>query len=412
MKKILYLDMTSGVSGDMMLATMVELGAPLTKIISALKSLQGLGSFKIRKSSADRHGIRARRILVDAPSRPRKSPAQIERMLGTGRLPASARKGAIETYQRLARAEAKVHGKTISKVHFHEVGAADAVIDILGTWLGYALIDEPKLFASAVGLGSGQTRGSHGPMLLPAPATLEILKGQSVKVQPVSTELATPTGAALAVQMVSEFGAMPSLVSTRISYATGKRMNPAIPSVLRGVLGIPAGDLAERDMVVEIAANLDDQTPVTLAPVADTLMAAGALDVCFISVQMKKGRPGIRIEILARPGDEKKMCRIVLEQTTTFGVRSSLLQRTIKARSFETRKTPYGKIRYKIGSLDGRVVTASPEPEDVMKAAKRTRQAPHQVYSVLAGIGLNEKTTERRLRAPRSLRRRHPSRKS
>ena len=310
----------------------------------------------------------------------RRNLTEILRLIDASELPPPVKANAAAVFQRLGEAEAKVHGMPIEEVHFHEVGAVDSIVDIVGTCLGFHLLGVERLYSAPITVGTGYVRGDHGTMPLPAPATLELLRGFPIEHRDSRAELTTPTGAAVLTTLVDEFSTMPPLVVGEIGYGAGDDRPGAVPNVLRITLGetqpvggAPTG--ARRDRIVVLETQIDDMTSEWLANLMDQLFAAEALDVTYTPVLMKKGRPGHELRVLVPLAKEGAVLQTLFRESTTFGVRRAESDRIILDRRTATVECPWGNVRVKEGLLGDEVVTASPEFAD-LDAAARTSRVP------------------------------------
>ena len=293
-------------------------------------------------------------------------------------------------FQRIANAEGKVHGLPPEQVHFHEVGAVDSIVDIVGACIGLEMLEKPRLLASQVVEGNGWVDCAHGRFPIPAPATLAILGERGIPLTQCSEphELVTPTGAALLAELVEEFGPMRGLVAKQIGFGLGSRENKTRPNVLRAVLG-DSSDAGqphdwETDTVAVLEANLDDINPEILGHFVELALGAGALDVFHTPVQMKKNRPGVLLSVLCAEGDADKFTELMLRETTSFGVRRYAAERRKLAREFRTVHTAHGDVTVKIGLLDGRVVQAAPEFESCKQLAAEAKVPLREIYEAAA----------------------------
>ncbi len=293
----------------------------------------------------------------------------IVQLLRSSSLPERVQRQAIQVFTRLGEAEAKVHGVPLEEVHFHEVGAVDSIVDIVGVCFGLYYLDIETVWCSPITLGTGFAKGAHGTFPLPAPAALEALKGVPVRQRDTGFELCTPTGAALSASLASGFGTFPPLRVSSIGYGAGDDRPGEVPNVLRIVIG-ENGEARERDRVVQIEANLDDASPQWLGYLQEQLFAAGALEVAITPVLMKKSRPGHLLTVLAAPGKEAVLEDLIFQETPTFGLRKQELERVILARDLVPVATPWGEVRVKVGRRGGALVTAAPEYEDLKKLAR------------------------------------------
>jgi uncharacterized protein (TIGR00299 family) protein len=355
----------SGISGDIFLSCLVDAGWELSRLQAVIDSLKLPESCKVEATRVQRKGIGATHVDVHTPhTHQHRHLHHIEKIINDADLPQTVKNRAIAVFTRLAAAEAKVHGTTIQKVHFHEVGALDAIIDIVGTCAGLEALGITQLYASPVPLGWGWVNCDHGQMPVPAPATLELIAAASVPTRqsPGGGELVTPTGAALIAELAQFRQA--AMKPVKLGTGTGTR-DPEWPNVARLLIGEPL-DAAG---IVEIATNIDDMNPQLYAPVMDKLLSAGALDCWLVPVQMKKGRPGIVLHILARAADEQKLASLVLRETTTLGVRVLPVTRHEAGRDFRTVTTAFGDVQLKLKLVDGKIIGATPEFEDCRKLA-------------------------------------------
>ena len=388
--RIAYLDCFSGISGDMFLGALVDAGVSfelLQRTVAALNVGATLEQFRV-----DRSGITATKIDVlingqrDMPrgeflaeKRDHEYQAahghshghhlaHILKIIAAAPISDVAKQSASRIFSSLGKAEAKVHNLPVEKVHFHEVGAADAIVDIVCAAVGAEALDVQKILCSSLNVGGGIVKCAHGVMPIPAPATLELLKGVPVYSGEVQKELVTPTGAAIISTLASGFGLCPAITPDKIGYGAGARNFAGHSNVLRLVVGevveLEQVNPDSFDEVEVLEANLDDLNPQVIGYTTERLLAEGALDVYTIAVQMKKGRPGIVLTVLARPQDADKLRDILLQETSTLGVRSRREQRYILQRRHYTVRTQWGEVRIKIGSMEGREMNAAPEYED------------------------------------------------
>ena len=293
----------------------------------------------------------------------------------------------LAVFQRIAVAEGKIHGVPAEQVHFHEVGAVDSIIDIVGACIGLELLGKPRVLAGPVVEGTGWIDCAHGRFPIPAPATLAILGARGIGVSQCAEphELVTPTGAALLAEFVEIFSPMRNLVAEKIGFGLGQRDNQTRPNVLRAILGeASAGSAAhdwQTDTIAVIEANLDDLNPEILGNFVEKALAAGALDVFYTPVQMKKNRPGSLLTVLCAEAEADRFCELMLRETSTFGVRRHLAERRKLERHFVSVKTPYGEVTMKLGKLDGRVIQAAPEFESCKKLADQAKVPLKDIYA-------------------------------
>jgi pyridinium-3,5-bisthiocarboxylic acid mononucleotide nickel chelatase len=364
--KICYLDAFSGISGDMTVGALVDAGADSAALVRALESLNTGASFRIEKTT--RRGIAASKFFVDGgDSKHHRHLKDILELIGKAALTDRAKQNANAVFQRLGEAEAKVHGIPLTKVHFHEVGAVDSICDIVGACAAFDLLNVDAIHSSPLNVGSGTVNTEHGVLPVPAPATTELLTGKPIYARGPSVELTTPTGAAIAVTLAAEFGAMPPMTITGAGYGAGDKDFKEHANVLRVLIGETSG-AAESTTVDVLEANIDDSTPQVLGYAMERLLEAGALDVTLEHVLMKKNRPGTLIRVIAKPEDREHLANVIFAETTTLGLRIHSAERRVKARRILEVDTPHGKVKIKIAG-DG---SFSPEYEDCRTLARAT----------------------------------------
>jgi uncharacterized protein (TIGR00299 family) protein len=369
--RIAYFDCFSGAGGDMIVASLLDAGADAAALRQGLAGL-GLSGYTFAIERVNKQGIAATRFHVTLDpnaKQPHRHLKHIVEIIDSAKLPDPVRDRAKRIFTRLAEAEARIHGATVEKVHFHEVGAVDAIVDVVGAVLALELLGVERVACSPIPVGSGTLTCSHGVMPVPAPATAELLKGVPIAACDETGELTTPTAAAILTTLASEYGSMPAMTTDRVGYGAGTRDGQKRPNVLRVLIGDAAPtEGADVDQVMLLETNLDDATPQTVAHGLERLWAAGALDVWTQPILMKKQRSGVLLSVLCSPGNAAKMEWIMFVETPTFGVRRRLVERAILKRRYETVTTPFGEIRMKIGEREG-VTTATPEFEDCRAAA-------------------------------------------
>ena len=372
-----YFDMPCGLSGDMCLGCLVDAGWPIESLRELLVRLK-LTQEQCTVSAQDvmKGAIRATLVRVDAATEHHhRRLHHIRDMIDAADLPQSVRDRATAVFTRLAQAEAKVHDTTVDKVHFHEVGAIDSIVDIVGSVCGLHELGVDTLYASAVPLGEGWVDTDHGRIPLPAPATLELLAGAGAPTRPAPGvgEWITPTGAALLAELATF--EQPVMNITRIATGAGRR-DADVPNIVRLWLGDPvvAGP------IVQIETNIDDMNPQHYSAVSDRLFAAGARDVWLTPVQMKKGRPAVVLSVLAAARHEHAIVDIMLRETTTLGVRVTTVRRHEAQRELCNVDTPYGLVRVKLKRIDGETVGAAPEYDDCVALSAHNGTTVRQVY--------------------------------
>jgi uncharacterized protein (TIGR00299 family) protein len=315
-------------------------------------------------------------------------------MIGAAGLPARVVDRARRVFQRLGEAEAAVHGIAVQEVHFHEVGAVDSIVDVVAACVGLELLGIDRLLCSPIPVGSGTVRCEHGLLPVPAPATARLMIGVPVLQAPITGEATTPTAAALLTTLAESFGPVPAMTVSAIGCGAGTRDGGPLPNLLRVLVG-ESSDAGATDSVVELSCNLDDCTGETIAVAIARLLSYGCLDAWASPAVMKKSRPAWILSALAAPADAAEAERILLTETTTFGVRRRLCERRKLVRHHEVVETPYGPIRVKVGLLDGREMTASPEFEDCNQAAERHHVAVREVFAAAQTVYRTGKPTDR-----------------
>jgi pyridinium-3,5-bisthiocarboxylic acid mononucleotide nickel chelatase len=364
--KICYLDAFSGISGDMTVGALVDAGADSQKLVQALEALGTGAKFEIEKTK--RRGIAASKFrVIGGDGRTHRHLKNILEIIEKSSISSRAKQNASAVFQRLGEAEAKVHDVSIEKVHFHEVGAVDSICDIVGACIGLDLLDIGPVYSSAINVGSGTVKTEHGILPVPAPATAELLTGKPIYALGPTLELTTPTGAAIASTLAAEFGPPPPMCLIASGYGAGDYDFPEHANVLRVLIGETSG-AEESTTVTVLEANIDDSTPQVLGYAMERLLEAGALDVTLASVQMKKGRPGTLLSVIARPEDREALARLIFEETSTLGLRIYSAERRVKARHSVEIVTPHGAVRMKIAENG----SFAPEYEDCRRLARES----------------------------------------
>jgi pyridinium-3,5-bisthiocarboxylic acid mononucleotide nickel chelatase len=363
---ICYLDAFSGLSGDMLTGALADAGADREAITAAIHSLDAGARVSFETTKRRDIGATKFRVVVEEAPKHRHL-SGIVKMIAAAELPDRVKAMASAVFQRLAEAESAVHQQTIEKVHFHEVGAVDSIADIVGACLGFHLLGADTIVCSAVNVGSGTVNSEHGVLPVPAPATAKLLMGKPIYARGPAVELTTPTGAAVAAALASDFGAMPAMKIRAIGYGAGDKDFPEHANVLRVLVGEATG-AREATTVCVIEANIDDSTPQVLGFAMERLMEAGALDATLQPLAMKKGRPGSLLRVIATAELREALCAIVFAETSTLGVRIYEAERRVQARHWVDAETAHGTIRIKAGS-DG---SYAPEYEDCRRIALAT----------------------------------------
>jgi uncharacterized protein (TIGR00299 family) protein len=419
--RIAYLDCFSGISGNMFLGALVDAGVSPKVFVQTVDALNVGAHLKI--SRVNRSGISATKVDVvvngekDSPRGRQKEPAlsipkgvsalhehshahehsdshrhhhdehhhehqhgrgltEIREIISKAVISNSAQNTAIAIFKKLGQAESKIHNVPIEKIHFHEVGAVDALVDIVCAAVGAEALAADEIICSPLNVGGGTVECAHGTFPVPAPATVELLKGAPVYSSGLQAELVTPTGAAIVATLVKRFSSFPELKIEKSGYGAGTRDFPGHANVLRITIGEALPQLAEKtsqETISILEANLDDLNPQVFGYVMDRLLEAGALDVFGMPVQMKKNRPGTVLTILAKPEDADQLAQIVFSETTTLGVRRREEKRQVLARKWQNVSTRFGDVRVKIASLNGTVTSYAPEYEDCRRIAVEHR---------------------------------------
>jgi uncharacterized protein (TIGR00299 family) protein len=411
--RIAYLDCFSGISGDMFLGALLDAGVSPKGFEQTVEALNVGAHVEI--SRVNRSGISATKVDVvvngekDSPRVRRKEVSaphehshahehsgshrhhhhehhnehqhcrglnEIREIIRTAAISDSAKNTAIAIFEKLGRAESKIHNVPIEKIHFHEVGAVDALVDIVCSAVGAQALAVDEIICSPLNVGGGTVECAHGTFPVPAPATVELLKGAPVYSSGIQAELVTPTGAAIIATLVKHFSSFPELKIEKTGYGAGTRDFPGHANVLRITIGEALPQLAaktSRETISVLEANLDDLNPQVFGYVMDRLLEAGALDVFGVPAQMKKNRPGTLLTVLAKPEDADQLAQIVFSETTTLGVRRREEQRQVLARRWQNVSTRFGEVRIKIASLNGTITSYAPEYEDCRRIAVERR---------------------------------------
>ena len=432
--KTLYLDIFSGISGDMFIGAMIDLGVDLHQLEHGLNQL-GAKGYHLHTSRQQRsqiagtkfdvhldeecghhehkdndhhddhahshghehghdlsHGAHQHEHSHDHGHEHSRTFADIKEMIASSTLSDWVKAKSVGVFRRIAVAEGKIHGKPPEEVHFHEVGALDSIVDIVGACLALELLGKPRVIAAPVVEGTGWVKCAHGRFPVPTPATLEILGARGIPVSQCNEphELVTPTGAALLAELVEEFGPMQGLSAAKIGYGLGMRENKTRPNVLRAVLGDTSQPAAahdwETDTIAVLQTNLDDVSAEILGSFVEKALGQGALDVFHTPIQMKKNRPGVLLTILCVEADADKFSELLLRETSAFGVRRHTAERRKLRREFTNVKTPFGEVKVKLGKLDGKVIQAAPEHDSCKRAAEQSNVPLKQVYEAAAKL--------------------------
>jgi uncharacterized protein (TIGR00299 family) protein len=382
--KLLYFDCFSGAAGDMILGALLDAGLPLDELRAALGSLLPSGAV-ITAERVMKAGVAATKFrLVEPPhdheqhhhdphdhrhhAHPHRTVAEIHALIDKSALSENAKQKAAALFDRLAEAEAGVHQIPVERVHLHEVGALDSIVDIAGTVFGLEWFSAERIVSSPLNVGGGTVQCAHGVMPVPAPATLRLLEGVPVYSNGIEAELVTPTGALLIAGHAASFGPMPAMTVAQSGYGAGDRDLPGRPNVLRVLVGDAAGEPATERLVV-LECEIDDMNPQLFGVLMDRLHEAGALDVFYAPVQMKKNRPGTLVTVLAPPERREPLTSIMFRETTTIGLRWHEAERERLERRMVTVTTPHGAARVKVARRAGAIVNAAPEFDDCTRLA-------------------------------------------
>jgi uncharacterized protein (TIGR00299 family) protein len=377
--KTAYLDCASGISGDMTLGALIDAGADLDAINAAIGSL-GWDNVRVTTSQVKKKGFRATQVKIEhEPEHKHRHLHHIAKMIDGSTLNTRQRELAHRIFGKLAEAEAKVHGTSIEKVHFHEVGAVDSICDIVGVAVAWDLLGIQRAVSSAIPTGTGFVEIAHGRCSIPAPATAELLKGIPLAPSSVPHELTTPTGAAILAALVEDYGPVPALRVEAIGYGAGERDLEEQANLLRLLVG-ESSEQTAREMLVLLETNLDDASGELIGHAIGLLWKAGALDVYTTAIQMKKQRPGVMLSVLCEPGAAEVLEAILLRETTTLGVRRASLARTKLPRETSRIATEFGEVDGVLARLPDGSSRFSPEYESCRLAAERHNVALRTVY--------------------------------
>src|SRR5450432_1343923 len=377
--KLAYFDCFSGISGDMTLGALVDAGVPLEQLRGELAEL-GVQGWEISAEKVWKNGMSATFVKVRTEDgQTHRSLATILELFDKSKLAAPVKDRAVSIFRKLGEAEASVHDVPLEKVHFHEVGALDAIVDIVGACVGFAALGIEKFACSTLNVGGGTAKMAHGVLPVPAPATARLLLGKPTYSNGVQKELVTPTGAAIVATLCDSAGPQPPMTVSAIGYGAGTADLEGQPNVLRIMIGESADKSAHPldEEISIIEANLDDMNPQIYGYVVEKALLAGALDVYTTALQMKKNRPGTLLTILCQPEDSSKLMSLIFAETTTLGVRTHRAQRRALPREWVNVSTSYGNVRIKLSRSNGQVLHVAPEYDDCRKLAVE-KQVPLQ----------------------------------
>jgi hypothetical protein len=379
--KILFYDCFSGISGDMNLGAMLDLGVDKSFVINELKKLD-LRGWKLIAEKAQRHGIFGTKVTVKQTRSEQtlRHLADIEKIIDKSTLDSQTKKLSKKIFRKVADAEALVHGIPAEKVHFHEVGAVDSIIDIVGAAICFKALKVDAVYVSVVELGSGFVKCEHGKLPVPAPATAEIMKGIPARKGGVDFEATTPTGAAILATLGTNFGISASFKIEKTAYGVGQKDHPDVPNLLRVFLGEAEENQGGHNALL-IECNIDDMNPEFFENISDRLFNAGASDVFISNIIMKKGRPGNVLNVICETGHAEIMKEIIFTESTSVGIRTFPFKKDTLVRKFETFKTIYGKVTVKRSFYKGKEVSYKPEFEECRKIASEKGIPVKEVYN-------------------------------
>jgi uncharacterized protein (TIGR00299 family) protein len=381
--RIAFFDCFAGISGNMVLGALLDAGLDREKLEEELVKL-GLSGYQIHVQSVHRRGLHGTHVEVEVSEKqPTRHLRDIEATILESTVPEVVKEHSLAIFRRLAEAEARVHGSSIEAVHFHEVGAVDAIIDVVGAALGLWLLGVEKVYASAVHVGRGTVECAHGTLPVPAPATLELLRGVPIYGRDIDSELVTPTGAAILATLAQTFGDAPPMKVAAIGYGAGTRELP-LPNLLRLTIGETGAELEgfEEDSVTLIETNIDDMNPQWYEHVMEQLFDAGALDVFLTPIQMKHNRPAIQISVIVPMAELQAVLSVLFTETTTIGVRTSVKRRWKLQRERILVQTPLGAIHVKVSRRGRQILNLLPEHRDCQKIATERRVPLKEVHQV------------------------------
>lgn len=381
--RVAYFDCPSGASGDMILGALVDAGVSLDSLRAELRKLP-LAGWELSAREVRKGAFRAIKVDVEIDAgahHHHRGLKDILAILDASALGPEIRDRAGRIFRRLADAEARVHGTTPDEVHFHDVGAVDAIIDVTGAVTGLALLGAERIAVSALPIGGGLVGGPHGRIPVPGPGTAELLRGFPVVDTGVRAELVTPTGAAILTTLAHASGRMPAMTVESIGYGAGTMELPDTPNVLRLLVGrtMKSGESGETETIAQVETTIDDMSPQLYEPLVERLFESGALDVFLTPVIMKRSRPGAVLTALCQPDRVGDLARVLFEESTTIGVRWSEWRRATLPRETVTVETRYGPVPFKVSRLEGRVVTITPEFAEIARIARERGLAAREV---------------------------------
>lgn len=390
--KVLCYDCFSGISGDMNLGAMLDLGIELSYLKGELEKLN-LRGWELIAEKSQRHGISGTKVTVRQTihEHAHRHLSDIQKIINGSSLPDEVKDLSMKIFRKIAEAEAKVHGIPVDEVHFHEVGAIDSIVDITGAAICFAALKPEAVFVSEIELGSGFVKCDHGSLPVPAPATAEIVRDMPVRTGGVGFEATTPTGAAILSALGTEFGSTQAVKISRTGYGVGHKDHPDIPNLLRVSLGETVSRSASGHKALLIESNIDDMNPEFYDHVSERLFKAGASDVYFSQIIMKKGRPGVVLKVICENHLEDVMKEIIFKESTTLGIRTFEFRKETLAREFGKINTQYGEMTVKKSFYENVPVSVKPEYEECKRIAAENGIPVKEVYNhVMALLSLNK----------------------
>ena len=383
MGKIAYFDCFSGISGDMIVGALVDAGIDYRAFEAELSKLK-LAGFQVTCRKLKKNHIAATKFdLVDNGKQTCRTIHDLNQIIDHSDFPDPLKQRARQIFSRIAEAEATIHNQPVEAVHFHEIGAVDTVVDVIGSLVALRLLDITSVRSSRINVGSGFIQSAHGKFPVPAPATVELLKGVPIYSTNVASELVTPTGAAIITTLGESFGEFPELVTETVGYGAGAK-ELEHPNVLRIFIGKEiANQKSPNELISVMVTNIDDMNPQLYEHIIDTLLKNGAVDVYLTNVMMKKSRPAVQLTVLAESTDEDRIIRLIFEETTTIGLRIRREQRKTLEREIIEKNTNYGKVRFKYSKIGGEVVNVAPEYDDCKRIAEQANIPLKRAYELV-----------------------------
>ncbi len=380
--RTLYFDCFAGISGDMTLGALVGAGADESALLAQLNGL-GVSDFKLSFTRVDRSGISSIKadVHVGHEAKKHRHLANILHIIEDAKLSEAVKKNASAIFIRLGEAEARVHHVAVEKIHFHEVGAIDAIVDVVGACIGFELLGIERFVSSPLHVGTGTVKMEHGLFPVPPPAVAELLRDAPIYSTELRGELVTPTGAAIISTLCKEFGPLPQMKVEAIGYGAGTREYEKFPNVLRVMVGESSAEVKSDEKLLMIETNIDDATPQIIGHLMEAAFKSGALDCFFTQAQMKKNRPGVLVSILCRPFDKESIFELLFSETTTIGARCYEVERRALERELVSVETEFGSIRVKVARTGERIYGGTPEYDDCRSASEKQNVSLREVES-------------------------------